>query len=120
AQRSRRPRFCRAPATSGSIGPGHIAPSPRWRAFRATSSRRRDLPLKLGGDLDGAVELVMSLGPGDGILRFAAERPAHPHKPGAEAPREGMAEWVGEDGVSAPASTWIVTASVPAQRRETS
>ena len=40
--------------------------------------------------------------------------------PVAEALHEDMAEWAGPDGVSAPASTWIVTASARSQRREAS
>jgi SAM-dependent methyltransferase len=82
--------------------------------FQEVSLRRCDLPITIGLDLDEAVELVMSLGPAGEILRLAGDRAAHLHEPVAEALREGMADWVGPDGVSAPASTWIVSANVPA------
>jgi SAM-dependent methyltransferase len=74
---------------------------------------RCDLPIKIGTDVDNAVELVMSLGPAGEILRLAGDRAAHLHAPVAAALREGLAEWEGPDGVFAPASTWIVAARAP-------
>jgi ubiquinone/menaquinone biosynthesis C-methylase UbiE len=81
--------------------------------FEDISLRRFDMPIIIGLDVDEAVELVMSLGPAGEILRLAGERAAHLHEPVAEALREGLGEWLGPDGVSAPASTWIVTATAP-------
>jgi SAM-dependent methyltransferase len=75
--------------------------------------RRCDLPIRIGRDLDEAVEMVMALGPAGEILRLAGERAAHLHEPVAAALREGLAEWEGPAGVSAPASTWIVSAAAP-------
>ena len=83
--------------------------------FEGIALRRCDIPITIGLDVDEAVELVMSIGPAGEILRLAGERAAHLHEPVAEALREGLADWVGPDGVIAPASTWIVTANVPAQ-----
>ncbi|TMM16017.1 MAG: class I SAM-dependent methyltransferase [Actinobacteria bacterium] len=88
--------------------------------FADVALHRCDLPIKIGADLDEAVDLVMSLGPAGEILRLAGERAAHLQAPVAEALHEDMAEWAGPDGVSAPASTWIVTASARSQRREAS
>ncbi|HEY2437628.1 MAG TPA: class I SAM-dependent methyltransferase [Solirubrobacteraceae bacterium] len=82
--------------------------------FEDVSLLRCDRPIVIGRDLDEAVDLVMSLGPAGEILRLAGERAAHLHGPVTEALREGLREWAGPDGVSAPASTWVVTASVPA------
>ena len=81
--------------------------------YQAISLRRCDLPITIGSDLDEAVDFVMSLGPAGEILRLAGERAEHLHTPVAAALREGLAEWAGPDGVTAPASTWIVTASAP-------
>jgi SAM-dependent methyltransferase len=83
--------------------------------FEDVALRRCDSPITIGLDIDEAVELVMSLGPAGEILRLAGERAAHLHKPVAEALRDGLADWAGPDGVSAPASTWIATANVPLQ-----
>lgn len=82
--------------------------------FEEIALQRCDKPIQIGVDLDEAVELVMSLGPAGEILRLAGERAAHLHEPIAAAMREDMAEWARPDGVFAPASTWIVTARVPA------
>jgi ubiquinone/menaquinone biosynthesis C-methylase UbiE len=78
--------------------------------FKNVALRRCDIPITIGSDLEEAVQFVMSLGPAGEILRLAGERAAHLHEPVAGALREGLAEWNGPDGVTAPASTWIVTA----------
>jgi len=78
--------------------------------FEEITLRRCDLPITIGADVEEAVEFVMSLGPAGEILRLAGARAAHLHEPVADALREGLADWAGPDGISAPASTWIVTA----------
>jgi SAM-dependent methyltransferase len=82
--------------------------------FDEIALRRCDLPFRAGGDVDEAVALSMDLGPAGEILRLQGERAAHLREPIGQALREGMAEFAGPDGVFAPASTWIVTARVPA------
>jgi ubiquinone/menaquinone biosynthesis C-methylase UbiE len=82
--------------------------------FEDIALRRCDIPIMIGDDIDEAVELVMSIGPAGEILRLAGERAAHLHEPVAQALRDGLADWDGPDGVIAPASTWIVTATAPA------
>ena len=83
--------------------------------FENISLLRCDRPIRIGDDLDEAVEFVMSIGPAGEILRLAGERAAHLHEPVAAALREDMAQWVAADGaVMGPASTWIVTAQAPA------
>ncbi len=82
--------------------------------FEDITLRRCDMPISIGSNIDEAVEFVMSLGPAGEILRLAGQRAAHLHEPIAEALREGLAEWAGPDGVTAPASTWIVSATTPA------
>jgi ubiquinone/menaquinone biosynthesis C-methylase UbiE len=83
--------------------------------FEEISLRRCDLPIMIGSDLDEAAAMVMSIGPAGEILRLAGDRAAHLHEPIAAALQEGFAEWDGPDGVVAPASTWIVSASVPGE-----
>src|SRR5918998_2541395 len=78
------------------------------------SLRRCDLPIMGGRTIDEALDLVMAIGPAGEILRLQGDRAA-PLMPKVDAAlREGMAEFVREDGsVWAPASTWIVTATAP-------
>ncbi len=82
--------------------------------FTDVSLRRCEIPILIGNDVDEAIELVMSLGPAGEILRLAGERAAHLHGAVDTALREGLAEYATADGtVIAPASTWIVSATVP-------
>jgi hypothetical protein len=67
-----------------------------------------------GTDVDEALDLVMSIGPAGEILRLQGERAAHLIPQVETALREGLAEFVRDDGeVWAPASTWIIVASRP-------
>lgn len=81
--------------------------------FEAIELRRCDLPIRLGADLDAAVEFGMALGPAGEIIREAGER-ADELRPtiGAEL-RAAFADLVRPDGVWAPASTWILSARAP-------
>jgi SAM-dependent methyltransferase len=82
--------------------------------FVDISLTRSDLDMASGTTMDEAVDLVMSLGPAGEILRLQGDRAAHLHGQIDAALREGLAEFVRENGeVWAPASTWIVTASRP-------
>jgi SAM-dependent methyltransferase len=83
--------------------------------FTDVSLRRCDLPILMGRDEDEAVDLVMSLGPAGEILRLAGDDAAHLHGDIDTALREALREYARPDGeVWAPASTWIVTATAPA------
>jgi hypothetical protein len=81
--------------------------------FTVVGLRRCEIPILVGRDVDDAIDLLMSLGPAGEILRLAGDRAAHLHGEVDPALREGLAEFEGPDGVRAPASTWIVTASAP-------
>jgi len=78
--------------------------------FEEVALHRCDLPMRIGGELEDAIEIVTALGPAGEILRLAGERAAHLHGRVDQALREGMADMAGPDGVSAMSSTWIVTA----------
>jgi ubiquinone/menaquinone biosynthesis C-methylase UbiE len=83
--------------------------------FTDIALRRCDIDIMCGKDIDEALDLVMSIGPAGEILRLQGDRAAHLHGQIDAALREGLAEYVREDGeVWSPASTWLVTASAPA------
>ena len=86
----------------------------RHSGFVDISLTRCDLDIMGGTDLDEALDLVMSIGPAGEILRLQGDRAA-PLLPQVDAAlREGLAEFVRDDGqVWAPASTWIAIASRP-------
>lgn len=80
--------------------------------FEEISLRRCDLPLKIGSDLDHAVEFNMALGPAGEVLRMWEDRIDEIRPKIAADLREALAEFEGPDGVYAPASTWIIGATV--------
>lgn len=81
--------------------------------FEQISLRRSDLPLKIGDNLDQAVEFNMALGPAGEVLRLWGDRVDEIRPTIAAKLRETLAEFEGPEGVLAPASTWIITAQVP-------
>jgi ubiquinone/menaquinone biosynthesis C-methylase UbiE len=84
--------------------------------FEEIAMHRFDRPMRIGRDLDEALDLNLSLGPGGEILRLLGDRLGAEQRTQIEAAvREGLGEFVAPDGsVVAPASTWVVTASRPA------
>jgi SAM-dependent methyltransferase len=81
--------------------------------FEEISLRRSDLPLKIGDDLDQAVEFNMALGPAGEVLRLWGDRVDEIRPKIATQLRETLADLAGPNGVYAPASTWLITARVP-------
>ncbi|HEY3434394.1 MAG TPA: class I SAM-dependent methyltransferase, partial [Solirubrobacterales bacterium] len=81
--------------------------------FEEIALQRSDLPLKIGDDLDQAVEFNMALGPAGELLRLWGDRVDEIRPKIAAQLRETLADLDGPDGVYAPASTWLITARVP-------
>ncbi|MFL5907735.1 MAG: class I SAM-dependent methyltransferase [Solirubrobacterales bacterium] len=82
--------------------------------FEQPTFTRCDLPMKIGDDLDRAVAFNMAIGPAAELIRLSGEdaeriRPKLEREIG-----DVLADFQGDDGVSAPASTWIISARVPA------
>ncbi len=85
-----------------------------FAGFEDITLRRCDLDVLFGRDIDEAIALNLALGPAGELMRLAGDD-ATPLLPRIDAElREGLAEFVRDDGVWAPASTWIVSASAPA------
>ncbi len=81
--------------------------------FEEISLQRCDLPLKIGNDLDHAVEFNMALGPAGEVLRLWEDRIDEIRPKIAADLRQALAGFDGPDGVFAPASTWIIGARAP-------
>jgi SAM-dependent methyltransferase len=81
--------------------------------FEEIALQRSDLPLKIGNDLEHAVEFNMALGPAGEVLRLWGDRVDEIRPEIAAKLRETLADLEGPDGVVAPASTWIITARAP-------
>ncbi len=76
--------------------------------------KRQDLVIKVGDDLDHAVDLVMSIGPAGEVLRLWGDRVDEIRPKVRAALLDGMADMAREDGVYADSSTWAVRAVAPA------
>lgn len=86
----------------------------RHAGFEQITLTRNDLPLKIGHDLQQAVELVMSIGPAGEVLRLWGDR-VDEIRPKVEAALlEGMADFATEEGAIAASSTWSVSGVAPA------
>ena len=81
--------------------------------FEEIALRRCDLPMKVGDDLDQAVEFGMALGRRgrSSASGATASTRSAPRSPPRSAPRSPSSS--SPDGVFAPASTWIITARRP-------
>ena len=82
----------------------------RHAGFTDIVFHRCDRPILIGRDIDEAVAFVTAIGPAGEILRLAGDRAAHLHDDIHAALRDGLSEYAGRFGVTAPASTWIVAA----------
>jgi ubiquinone/menaquinone biosynthesis C-methylase UbiE len=81
--------------------------------FEEISLLRCDLPIKIGDDLDHAVEFNMSLGPAGEVLRLWGDRVDEIRPKISRDLHEALAEFDGPEGVIAPASTWVIGATAP-------
>jgi hypothetical protein len=82
--------------------------------FEDVRLRRFDLPIRIGHDLDEAVDFNLALGPAAEAIRLAGAE-GDRMRPGLETLlRDALSEFAGPDGVIAGSSTWIVTARAPA------
>jgi len=84
-----------------------------FAGFEEITLRRCDLNVLFGRDLDEAIAINLAIGPAGELMRLAGDAAA-PLLPRIDADlRAALAEFVTDDGVYAPASTWIVSARAP-------
>ena len=81
--------------------------------FEDITLHRCDIPILIGADIDGAIEFVTALGPAGEVLRLLGDRADEQRPQILAALRKDLARFEGPDGVTAPASTWIVAATAP-------
>ncbi|MBS1883919.1 MAG: class I SAM-dependent methyltransferase [Actinobacteria bacterium] len=82
----------------------------RIAGFEAIELRRSDLPIRMGATLDEAVDLTMSIGPAGEVLRLWGDRAEEIRPRIAAEIGAALEQYVTEDGVEAPASTWLISA----------
>lgn len=86
----------------------------KFAGFEDIRLARRDVPYKIGNDLDQAVAFNMALGPAAEVLRLWGDRIDGIRSTIESELYEGLEEFVTEDGtVVAPSSTWVVSGRKP-------
>ncbi|HXF32521.1 MAG TPA: class I SAM-dependent methyltransferase [Solirubrobacterales bacterium] len=78
--------------------------------FEAIELRRNDLPMPMGS-LDEAVDMTMAIGPAGEVLRLWGDRAEEIRPRIASEIRAALEQFETADGVRAPASTWIISAT---------
>jgi ubiquinone/menaquinone biosynthesis C-methylase UbiE len=82
--------------------------------YEDISLHRSDLPMRVGNDVDEAVDLALAIGPAGELVRLWGDRKAHLHDEIRAALREDFSGFDGPDGVHSSSSTWIASAVAPA------
>ncbi len=81
--------------------------------FRDPVFTRNDAPILIGKTVDDAVEFTTMLGPAGEVIRLAGDEGVRRHDEIVAALRTLMAQYAQSDGVRAPSSSWIVSATAP-------
>jgi SAM-dependent methyltransferase len=95
-------------------GPDTVSDILLAAGFERPAFHRCDLPILIGNDIEEAVQFNCAIGPAGELIRLAGDE-AEKVRPVIEFRlREALADFATDDGVRAPASTWIITAEAPA------
>jgi SAM-dependent methyltransferase len=79
--------------------------------YRAVQFERCDLEICIGRDLEEAVEFAMALGPAGEIIRLAGAEGERRRAAVSAALTRTLAAFARNDGIWAPSSTWLVSAT---------
>ena len=79
--------------------------------FTKISFERHDALIRVGSTIEEATEIAMELGPAGEIVRLAGEVGIRKKAEIVAALRDVWARWVRPNGIYAPSSTWLITAT---------
>jgi SAM-dependent methyltransferase len=103
------------PGPFSMANPDTVSEQLQIAGFEWPTFTRCDISLKIGNDLDHAVTFNMAIGPAAELLRICPADEVDRLRPKVQEEIRGvLADYVEPDGVvRAPASTWIISATVP-------
>jgi len=78
--------------------------------FRDVSLLRHDAPVRIGRDIDEAIQFAMALGPAGEVMRLAGEEGERRKPTVIAALRQALEPYRTSEGIVMPSSAWIVTA----------
>ena len=102
------------PGPFSMAGPDMVSTMMRAAGFERITFERFDCDICIGHDLDDAVDFAMELGPAGEIIRLAGEEGEKCRPQVIAALKEAFAPYTRPDGVWAPSSTWLISATNPA------
>ena len=85
----------------------------RSAGFERITFERHDCDICVGCDMDEAIEFAIALGPAGEIMRLAGEQGELLKPQVIDALKVALKPFEREDGVWAPSSTWLITATSP-------
>ncbi len=98
------------PGPFSMAGADTVSTQLQLAGFRDISFTRNDMPIKIGNDLDEAVEFNLALGPAAEAVRLAGDDGAALRPKLAALLRGALAVFETPEGVFADSSAWIITA----------
>ena len=98
------------PGPFSMAGADTVSAQLQLAGFREVGFTRHDMPIKIGSDLEEAVEFNLALGPAAEAVRLAGDEGAALRPKLAGLLREALAQFETPEGVFADSSVWIVTA----------
>ena len=101
------------PGPFSMSGPDTVSAMLRSAGYERIGFERYDCDICIGRDVDDAIEFAMALGPAGEIIRLAGAEGERLKPQVVASLREGLAGYARPDGIWAPSSTWIITATNP-------
>ena len=101
------------PGPFSMAGPDMVSTMMRAAGFDHITFERFDCDICIGHDLDDAVAFAMELGPAGEIIRLAGEEGEKLRPQVVATLKEAFAPYTRPDGVWAPSSTWLISATNP-------
>jgi ubiquinone/menaquinone biosynthesis C-methylase UbiE len=101
------------PGPFSMSGPDMVSTMLRGAGFEHITFERHDCDICIGRDLDDAIEFAMALGPAGEIIRLAGDEGEKRKPQVIAALKKVLALFKRPDGIWAPSSTWLISASNP-------
>lgn len=101
------------PGPFSQVSPDLVSDQLIAAGWREPTFERSDAPMFIGANLDEALEFALQLGPAGEIVRLAGQAAVARKDEINAALRKTLAKFMKPDGVYAPSSCWIVTATNP-------
>ena len=101
------------PGPFSMAGPDMMSSMLLASGYERVSFERNDADICIGRDIDDAINFAMALGPAGEIIRLAGEAGEQCRDQVVDSLRQVLTQYVRDNGVWAPSSTWFIRAHNP-------